>query len=157
MASLERVTGWPLVLRYAAIKEGVLLAVGKESAAALQAALERAARPAGQQPGARASAANFSCSLRPIGITRSLLTAMTEPDTLNVLEATQKLNDTPVQVTAGTGSGSGKLRIVVPAPTLKSLADLYLRLLKLGINPAELRFPGTEGAPGDVPAPPPTP
>jgi len=141
-----RAAEWPVCVRYAAIKQGVLVAVGKNGAAALQYAIEQAAQVAQSKP--LAAETGLTLTVQPMALARAYLNVILNPTLFEAAQFTDKLEDVPIRIQGGAQRGTASVRAVLPAQALRGLFEVYLKLDRAGIDPFSFQLPG-----GSVPAP----
>ncbi|MBI3832599.1 MAG: hypothetical protein HY291_23960 [Planctomycetes bacterium] len=152
-----RTVGWPVPVRYAVTKQGMLVASGKDCDAALKAALEKAAS---EKEGAAAklpAGISVSVELMPVAVLRALLNAALDPDAVDAAQFTEKLEDAPIKLGAGAADGCGSVRLNLPAKAVKAVTDLYFKLERANIDPFNITLPDAAMPAQAVPAPPPGP
>jgi hypothetical protein len=153
----SRTVGWPLPVRYAATKQGLLVASGKDCDAALKAALEKAASAKEGEASKLPVGSSVSIELQPVAVLRALLNAALDPDTVDAAQFTEKLEDAPIKLSAGAAEGCGSVRLNLPAKAMKAVTDLYFKLERANIDPFSIALPNAAQPAQTVPAPPPGP
>lgn len=147
----QRSMDWPLSVRFAVVKDGLLLAAGKQHDAAMLASLQKNAAGSGT---AQAQADALDTSVRPVGVLKMLLNAVLDPAIVEAAQFTERLEDAPIGIGAGSSAGAGRFRLRLPSKAVKAVMDLYLRLDRANIDPFQLSLPRAEpGAPPPPPAP----
>ncbi|MCW8133328.1 MAG: hypothetical protein KIS92_23490 [Planctomycetota bacterium] len=149
-----RSIGWPFEIRCAVTDQGLLVAAGKETEAALKAALENAAKAKAGEATKFAEGETVAFELRPVGVLRVLLNAVLDPDVIEAAQFTDRLEDVPVSVKAGASGGAGRMQLRLPAKAVKAAMDAYLRLDRANIDPFKIRIPDAANPVETVPAPP---
>jgi len=145
----QRSMDWPLSVRFAVVKDGLLLAAGKQHDAAMLASLQKNAAGSGT---AQAQADALDTSVRPVGVLKMLLNAVLDPAIVEAAQFTERLEDAPIGIGAGSSAGAGRFRLRLPSKAVKAVMDLYLRLDRANIDPFQLSLP--RAAPGAPPPPP---
>jgi hypothetical protein len=163
--SVERVLGWPVVVRCVVFKNGLVMVAGKASEVAVKEIIRREKKKEDRGLAGRADVADAARKLpagtdvwtlvRPLSTLRLLLDSLADPRRVDLPRLFGHLQDGPLQACLETGGQRAVVRIRLPASSVSGLVKLYFRMVLQGVDPRSLLERAPRAGPKRGPAPPP--